>query len=87
MSRKHHVDDIHLSICDVEFFRNYEREVEGMIISWESDIGWGEYTIYKGFRDKQWKGDSECMDSGEDKAFLKKLMKLLCDYIINNITV
>ena len=50
----------------------------GIIIEWSGNIGWGEYEIYQ-TEDGRWHGDSECMDRGEDKEFLKYLLKYLVD--------
>ena len=44
----------------------------GFVIQWSGDIGFGEYTIYVD-NDGKLKGDSECMDRGEDKTFLEQL--------------
>lgn len=44
----------------------------GFVLQWQGDIGFGEYTIYID-NDGKWHGDSECMDRGEDKSFLKQL--------------
>ena len=75
--RKHNVKDIHLTITDVEPFVN-ERH-SGVIISWDSDIGFGEYTIYK--EGNTWHADTETMDHGEDKEFGRELLKLWMDRI------
>ena len=44
----------------------------GSYFSGRGDIGFGEYTIHVD-NDGKWHGDSECMDRGEDKSFLKQL--------------
>jgi hypothetical protein len=42
-------------------------------ISWNANIGWGEYTLYE--EDGEWKGDSERMDTkNEEKKFLRALL-------------
>ena len=60
-TRKHNV-----SVYSVQGFSN------GFVLQWEGDIGFGEYTIHVD-NDGKWHGDSECMDRGEDKSFLKQL--------------
>ncbi len=74
MSRKHDINKINLQIDDLEFFN------KGFKILWSSDIGFGEYTIIK--EDGELSGYSECMDSQDDKAFIKKLLELLADKLI-----
>lgn len=71
--RKYPVDTINLKIIKFHPFYNSD-ESNGFIIEWDSDIGFGQYTIYKtpdGFA-----ADSEHMDSNEDKDFIKELMRL-----------
>lgn len=51
-------------------------------IQWDADIGFGEYTI-RVTDEGRWKGDSECMDRGEDKSFLESIF----ESIINQIEV
>lgn len=82
MSRRYKVNEIHLQIDNLIPFNN-ERCV-GFIIQWYSDIGFGEYTIYRLNGSAEWKADSEHMDSNEDKSFIKELMKLLIEKL--NIT-
>ncbi len=52
----------------------------GLILSWQGNIGFGEYTI---FTDSNGNilGDSECMDKGEDKEFLKSLFNSIVEQI------
>lgn len=47
--------------------------VEGIVIEWSGNIGFGQYTLYK---DEQgfWRGDSEHMDSQKEKDFLRYLL-------------
>ena len=81
MARKHDVNDIHLQIDSIEFFyKNPHTGKSGMIISWSSDIGFGEYTIYMTL-EGELMADAETMDCNEDKAFGCKLMELLMDKI------
>lgn len=79
MTRKHDPTKIHLEIDNVEMFSN--ESVEGMVITWSSDIGFGEYTIYKKPGEKEWYGDSEYIDSNKDKAFLQELLRLFLEKI------
>jgi len=79
MARRMNVNEINLSIKDVIPFSNERRS--GFIIEWSSDIGFGEYTIYQNANSNEWQADSECMDSNEDKDFVKKLMSLFVEQI------
>lgn len=80
MARKYKANEIHLEIIDVLPFLNGRHS--GFIIEWTSDIGYGEYTIYKPIGSDEWYGDSEYMDDNEDKDFIKELMKLFVDKLI-----
>ena len=77
MARRFSVDSINLEVYDVQAFVN-ERG-SGIIISWDSNIGFGEYTIYKRVDSDEWCADSEHMDDNEDKDFIKELMKLFIE--------
>ena len=72
--RRFDVNSINLDIHEVAPFIN--EKYSGFVITWSSDIGFGEYTIYKTTGSDEWKADSEHMDSEEDRAFLNLLMKL-----------
>lgn len=74
MGRRHKVDEIHLQIDDLVPFVN--EKYMGFIIEWSSDIGFGEYTVYRTYDSEEWKAESEHMDNNEDKDFIKELMKL-----------
>ena len=52
----------------------------GFVLLWSGDIGFGEYTIYTD-EDGKLKGDSECMDRGEKKTFLKQLFASIVEQI------
>lgn len=79
MARKHDVDKINLQINDMQVIQWKEDVYYGCIkIRWNSNIGFGEYTI-RIKDDGSIEGDSECMDSNMDKAFIKKLMELLVE--------
>lgn len=77
MSRRHKVNEIHLQIDDLIPFSN--GIYVGFTIQWHSDIGFGEYTVYRSAGSNEWQADSEHMDSNEDKDFIKELMKLFVD--------
>lgn len=62
-----------VDVTEIETGKDY------IIISWSGNIGFGEYTLYK-VKDK-WFGDSECMDQGEDKDFLRYLLSKVADQI------
>ena len=55
--------------------------VQAIIIGWSSNIGFGEYTLYTDSKGK-WHGDSECMDKGEDKEFIKLLMEKFVEELV-----
>ena len=84
MKRKYDTSKINLCIDHWKPFVN--DTFMGFWIEWSSDIGFGEYTIFKPVHPKSkedniWMGASEYMDTNEDKAFLKELMKLLVEDI------
>lgn len=79
-TRRHKVDEINLEICDVRPFAS--KSYSGFIIEWNSDIGFGEYEIYRIGNSDKWCCNSECMDSPEDKDFIRQLMKLFIDKLI-----
>lgn len=74
-TRKRDVSKINLKIAGIKFIEN------GMCISWVSDIGWGEYWLCLNEKGG-WEADSECMDKGDDKEFLKELLDLAKDHIL-----
>lgn len=82
MGRKHNIKDIHLQIDNIEGFCNDDRT--GFIISWSSDIGFGEYAVWKDCSDNDFKlyANSECMDSNDDKEFVAELMRLVINKLI-----
>lgn len=75
-------EEIKIDDVAVESFRN-SNETDVIILSWQGNIGWGEYTLYKEKDSDQWKADSECMDSNEEKSFLK----ILLDKFAENVEV
>lgn len=77
MARRFEVNSIELDAYDIHPFVN--EKFTGFVIRWDSDIGFGEYTIYKEVGSNEWHADSEHMDSNEDKDFIKELMKLFIE--------
>ena len=51
-----------------------ENGTQVIVIDWSSNIGWGQYTLYKNQDEQVWKGESETMDSNERKEFLQILL-------------
>lgn len=76
--RKHPVNTIHLEIIDFHPFHHSD-DNEGFVIEWESDIGFGQYTIYR--TSEGFAADSEHMDSNEDKDFIRELMRLFVEQL------
>ena len=74
--RKHPVDTINLEIIGIIPFY-HSNENNGFVIEWDSDIGFGQYIIYK--NQDGFIADSEHMDSNEDKDFIKELMRLFIE--------
>lgn len=57
-----------------------DNETKVISIEWDSNIGWGIYTLCK--TKEGWIGDSECMDRGEDKDFLKTLLNKFAESVV-----
>ena len=51
----------------------------GIRIEWTSDLGYGQYDIQ--VRDGRLVANSESMDSGENKDFLRKLLTIIADKV------
>ncbi len=81
MDRKHDVNKIDLKVMNVEF------SIDSMEIYWESSIGYGRYDIIQGDHKYEYEGYSECMDSNEDKDFLKLLLEKASEWIIERIDI
>lgn len=77
--RQYNPSEINLTIDKFKPFEN-EKYV-GIKIEWSSDIGFGEYLIYKDLESNRWRADSEATDKGEDKDFIRELMKLFIDQL------
>lgn len=70
-----------LQIGEVRIFQN-ERCPHGAIkILWSANIGFGEYVLLNN-EDGSITGNSELMDSNEDKKFITRLMQLLVEKIV-----
>ena len=55
----------------------------GVEIKWASpDIGFGSYFLYRSRANQILWADSECMDAGDDKAFLMALMDLVKEKVL-----
>ena len=80
MARRFEVNSINLDAYDILPF--VKDKFTGFVIKWDSDIGFGEYTIYKEVGSDEWHGASEHMDNNEDKDFIKELMKLFIEKLI-----
>lgn len=80
MSRKIDIENINLKVDRVDPF---ELDGEkGVVISWSSDIGFGEYAFIKRESSGLWLVDSERMDTDDDKAFGKKLLELWMEQML-----
>ena len=84
MARRFAVDKINLDAYEFKPFIN--EKYTGFVIRWDSNIGFGEYIVYKhvGADDDKWYANSEHMDNNKDKSFIKELMKLFIEKL--NIT-
>lgn len=57
-----------------------ETSDEAIYIVWASErFGWGQYTIYT--KNGLLTGDSEMMDTNDNKRFLRRLLMLLADQV------
>ena len=73
----------------VNRFTHNNKEVQCLVFEWSCNLGFGQYTLYLNHKDvtvedgledyvlTKVTADSECMDKGEDKEFLKALMEKL----------
>lgn len=61
-------NEVHVKVDDIVTFDN------GFEIHWHGNIGFGEYNVYKD-KNGVWHADSECMDSNDDRWFLRLLME------------
>lgn len=69
------IDSVDLEVfqnkAGIDYDKDYDERV--MIFSWIGNIGFGEYTLYTD-SEGRWHGDSEHMDKGEDKEFIRLLL-------------
>lgn len=79
MATTYDVTKINLDIHDIEPFSN--SDFKGFVIKWKSNIGFGEYTIYKVADSDGWFADSEYMDTNADKAFITELMRTFIEHL------
>lgn len=77
--KKFNVNEINLEIEEITPFCN--TEFSGVYFSWSSDIGFGEYVVYREHDSNKWMAKSEYMDSNDDKDFLKKLFEKFVEMI------
>lgn len=87
MARKNDVNKINLKISDMEVYPPLTTK-EGKFIHngcmrlfWDADIGFGQYDVWLN-ENGEWCGDSENLDSQEDKDFAKKLLELVVEKLI-----
>lgn len=75
------MSDYRIDKVDIEGFDS--DEYTGIDISWFGDLGFGHYTIMKNIYDEQDHiiGDSEHMDTQDDKSFLKALFNKLLEKV------
>jgi len=78
--RNNPVDKINLQISKIEIAVNNLCPKGCMRISWNSDIGFGQYDLILQ-EDGAIKGNSEYMDNNENKEFISELMKLFIEKI------
>ena len=70
-----------LEINRIWMNRDIEHGVYGAFgIDWSGDIGFGRYTVYIDENGNIF-GESECLDSNENKSFLKALLEKLVEKI------
>lgn len=73
--------NLHPNVTVDEIIPFKNEEYEGLCFKWYGNIGFGEYNIYRKTSENQWHGDSECMDTNDDKSFLKILMEQFIERI------
>ena len=71
-------NEVHVTLDSIDFFNNHG--VQGMVLSWSGNIGFGEYTLWK-TADGEYMCDSEYMESEDDRWFLKNLLKQLLEKV------
>lgn len=82
-----------LQIDSVSFWGEHELNKGGMRIFWSGNMGWGTLDITKNkgsnlnrvneeYEEMELLAYTECMDTQEEKMFIKKIMELLVDKLI-----
>lgn len=67
-------EEVEVTVNEINPFAN--DKFTGFTFRWSGNIGWGEYTIYMDAQDEtKWYGESEHMDTNNDKWFIKKLLE------------
>ena len=93
MKRNHNINEINLTIENIDFWSPHTRNKGGMRIYWDSNIGFGTLDIVKrsGNDGEDFESpkeeliltaDTEYMDSEDDKEFTKKIMELVVEKLI-----
>ena len=67
----HSRQDVTVFLDNIDFFNN--DGVQGMVLSWHGNTGFGEYTLWKTL-DGEYMCDSEYMETEDDRWFLKLLL-------------
>lgn len=71
-----------LKITDVEIWNVYDANAKlGLRLSWECNIGFGQYTIAY---DGDWYIDDECMEDPDDRKFGKLVLSTWLDSLKDN---
>ena len=85
-SNKVDFDNAKVEVVKVVPFVNkfHGKTYSGFTLEWRSPtIGFGEYTISQNAKDQsKWAGDSEHMDSQDDKSFIRKLLESFVDKLV-----
>lgn len=72
--------EVEIEIDDVTALKNVDG-VQAIIIGWSGNIGFGEYTLYTDGKGR-WHGDSEHMDKGDDKEFIRLLLDKFVERLV-----
>lgn len=86
------VNNINLTIENVDFWSPNNYNKGGMRIYWSSDIGFGTLDIVKvagndgddfeiPYEEMKLNAYTETMDCNEDKSFIRKILSLVADYL------
>ena len=77
----------------VNRFTHNNKEVQCLVFEWGCNLGFGQYTLYFNHKDvtvedgledyvlTKVTADSECMDMGNNKEFLKALLEKMIDMV------